>query len=74
MRMLGTDHLLEDRQRPLIERSGPRKLALGLKQDGEVVETRRRIGMLGADHLLVDRQRPPIQRLGLAQTVRGPQQ
>ena len=28
-----------------------------LKQDGEIVEARRRIGMLGAEHLLADRQR-----------------
>jgi hypothetical protein len=54
--MLGAEHLLVDRQRALVERSRRRQIALGLKQEGEVVEARRRIGMLGAEHLLPDRQ------------------
>ena len=56
VRMLGTEHLLVDRQRALEERPRPRKVALGLQQAGEVVEARRRIGMSGRD-LLADRQR-----------------
>ena len=55
--MLGAEHLLVDRQRALEERPRRRKVALVLKQDGEVVEARRRIGMLGAEYLLADRQR-----------------
>ncbi len=42
--MLGAERLLADRQRALIERPRPRKDALGLKQAGEVVGARRRIG------------------------------
>ena len=55
--MLGAEQLLADRQRALEERSRPHKVALVLKQAGEVVEARRRIGMLGAEQLLTDRQR-----------------
>ena len=55
--MLGAERLLADRQRALVERPRHRKLALGLKQAGEVAEARRRIGMLGAERLLADRQR-----------------
>ena len=40
-----------------IERPRAGEVALGLKQAGEVVEARRRIGMLGAERLLADRQR-----------------
>ena len=55
--MLGAEHLFAYRQRALEERPRPRKVALSLEQDGEVVEARRRIGMLGAEHLFADRQR-----------------
>ena len=52
--MLGTEHLFADRQRALEERPRPRKVALGLEQEGEVVEAFRRIGMLRAERLFAD--------------------
>ena len=52
MGMLGAERLFTDRQRPLEERPRPGKVALSLKQEGEVVEARRRKGMLGAERLL----------------------
>ena len=55
--MLGAERLLADRQGALEERPRRREVALVLKQDGEVVEARRRIGMVGAERLLADRQR-----------------
>ena len=45
-RMLGPKRLLADRQSPLEKRPRFRKVALSLKQEGEVVESRGRIGML----------------------------
>jgi hypothetical protein len=45
--MLGAEHLLSQYQRAFQERSRRCKVTLILKQDGEVVEARRRIGMLG---------------------------
>ena len=60
--MLGAERLLADRQRALVERPRASEVALGLKQIGEVVEARRRIGMLGAERLLADRQRALIER------------
>ena len=55
--MLGAERLLADRQRALEERPRAGEVALGLKQEGEVVEARRGVGMLGAERLLADRQR-----------------
>ena len=55
--MVGAERLLADRQRALEERPRPGEIALGLKQEGEVVEAHRRIGMVGAERLLADRQR-----------------
>ena len=52
--MLGTEHLLVNRERALKERPRPGKVALILKQRGEVVEAHRRLGMLGAGYLFVD--------------------
>ena len=60
--MLGAERLLVDRQRALIERPCPGQVALGPKQLGEVVDTRRRIGMFGAERLLADRQRALFER------------
>ena len=60
--MIGAERLFPDRQRALEERSRSRKVALGLKQAGKVVEASRRIGMLGAERLLADRQRPLEER------------
>ena len=51
-----------NRQRALVERPRPRKVTEGMKQDSEVVEARRRIGMLGAERLLADRQCALTQR------------
>ena len=60
--MLGAERLFAYRQRALEERPRPRKVALVLEQDGEVVEARRRIGMLGAEHLFAYRQRALVER------------
>ena len=46
--MLGAERLLADRQRALIKRPRAGEVALlGLKQQGEVVEARRRMGCSG---------------------------
>src|ERR1700674_2147674 len=60
--MLRAERLLADRQCAVVERPRSRKVALSLKQAGEVAEVRRRFGMLGAVHLLVDRQRAVVER------------
>src|SRR5262249_40924330 len=67
-------HLLMDRQRALKERPRPRKVTLGLKQDGEVVEALRRSGMLGTEHLLADRQRALTELPGPRKVALGPKQ
>ncbi len=54
--MLGSKHLLADRQGALLKGPCSGKVTLGLKQEGEVVEARRGIWMLGSIHLLADRQ------------------
>jgi hypothetical protein len=36
---MGAEHLFDDRQRAFVERPRRREVALGLKHDGEVVET-----------------------------------
>jgi hypothetical protein len=54
--------LLADCQRPFLERPRPRKVTLVPKQQGELPEARRRIGMLGAEHLLADRQCTLVER------------
>lgn len=58
-----------DCQRALIERPRARKIALVLKQIGEVVEARGRILVLGAEHLLIDRQHPLKERPRPAETA-----
>ena len=60
--MFGAERLLADRQRPLVERPRAGEVALGLKQDGEVVEARGGVGMLGSERLLADRQRSLVER------------
>src|SRR6266511_2838488 len=55
--MVRAGHFFMYRHRALKERPRPRKVALVVKQKGEVVEARRRVGMLGAEHLLAYRQR-----------------
>jgi hypothetical protein len=55
--VLGAQRLLPDRQRALEHRSRRRKVALGLEQEGKIVEARSGGRMLGAEHLFVDRQR-----------------
>ena len=54
--MIPSKNLVSYRQRALEERLRPSKVALVMKEIGEVIEARRRIGMLGAERLLVDRQ------------------
>jgi hypothetical protein len=55
-RMLGAQRLFVDRQRTLLERPRPRKVALEVEQVGEVFEAWQRIGMLGAERLFADCQ------------------
>src|SRR6266481_6351709 len=54
--MLPTERVLEDRKRTLDERPRSRKVALGLKHEGKIVEARRRCGMLRPERVLTDRQ------------------
>ena len=63
--MLGTEGLLPDAERALIERLGLRVLALGIVKHRQVVEARGHIGMLGTEGLLPDGERALIERLGL---------
>ncbi len=46
--MLEAEHLLVDRQRTLVERPRPHKVALDLKQAGKIAETRGYLDMLGS--------------------------
>ena len=69
--MLGPEGLLEDRQRPLIERLGLGVPALGLVEQGQVVEALGHVRVLGPEGLLEDRQRPLIKRLGLGVPALG---
>ena len=62
--MLGAERLFADRQRALVKRPRPGKVALVAEQIGEIVEARRRIGMLGAERLFADRQ-------GIAEKLRS---
>ena len=62
--MVGAERLLPDRQGALEERPGCGEVALVLKQHGEVVEARRRIGMVGAERPLADRQGALEERSG----------
>ena len=55
--MLRATRLFTDRQRSLVERPRPRKVALGLQEDAKVVEALGRSGMLGPERLFADRQR-----------------
>src|SRR5215475_2727011 len=59
MWMFGAEHLLAGRQRTLVQRLRPRKVALLVKHASEVVEAQRRRGMLGSERLLADRQHVP---------------
>ena len=74
--MLGAEHPFLDRQRSLVKRACPRKVALDLKQEGEVVEAPRRIGMLEAERLFADRQRaleerPSLRKVALVLSQEG---
>ena len=70
--MIGTQRLLPDRQRPLVQRLGVGVTALILVEDGQIVQDCRYVGMVGAERLLLDRQRPLVQRLGLRITALTP--
>src|SRR5208282_6494082 len=59
--MRGAERLFADRQLPLDERPRPRKVALGVKQEGKIDEARGGI-MVGAERLLADRQRALVKR------------
>ena len=62
VRMLGTLHLLADRQRALQARLRRRQVTLVHEQVGEVVEARRGVRMTGAEYLLADCQRALLER------------
>jgi len=57
VRMLGTEYLLADRQRALVERLRPRTIALGLKQAREVNEGHGGVRVLCAAHLAISNAR-----------------
>ena len=63
--MVGTERLLADRQRSLVERLGLGVAALVSVQLSQVVQRLRDIGMVGTERLLADRQRALVERLGL---------
>ena len=52
--MCGTACFLVDTKGALEEWPRPYEVALGVKQEGEVVEARRRVGMLGAEHFIAN--------------------
>ena len=60
--MIGTERLLPDRQRPLVERARRRELARSPEEIGQVVEAGRHLRMIGAQRLLPDRQRALVAR------------
>src|SRR5689334_13880546 len=64
IRVLGPDELLEDRQRPLIERPPRRKLTLLVQQGREIVEAVRGIEVVFAQDLRANGQRSLEQRPG----------
>ena len=63
--MVGTERLLADRQRALVERLGLGVAALVLVQLRQIVQAVATSGMVGTERLLVDRQRALVERLGL---------
>ena len=63
--MLRAEHLLLDRQAPVVERLRLRVAPLRLVEHSEVIERGRDLGMLRAEHLLLDRQAPVVERLRL---------
>ncbi len=60
--MLGAERFLPDRQGALEQRPRAGKVALRLKQSGEVLEALRGVGMLGAERFLPDRQGALVKR------------
>ncbi len=69
--MLGPVDLLEDRQRPLVERLSLGVVALGSVELRQVVEALGHIRVLGSEGLLPDRQRAFVERLGLRVVALG---
>ena len=72
--MLWAERLLADRHRALVERPRASEVALGPKQEGEVVKAHRGVGMLGAERLFVDRQRALEERPRAGKVTLGPKQ
>ena len=64
--MFGSEGLLLDRERALIEWLGPGVVALGLVQPGEAIERVGDARMLGPEGLLPDREGALVERLGRA--------
>jgi hypothetical protein len=58
VRMLRSEHLFADRQRPRVKRTRSLIVALRAKQESEIVEALRRIWMLRSEDFFPDRQCP----------------
>ena len=55
--MVGSERLLVDRQRSLVERLGVGVATVTHVEHSQVVQRSRDVGMVGAEHLFFDRQR-----------------
>ena len=62
--MIGTERLLSDRQRALVERLGLGIATLVVVKRRQIVQRCRDIGMIGTERLFPDRQRALVERLG----------
>jgi len=63
--VIGPEHVLPDRQGPLIERLGIGVAGLCLVECGQIVQRRRDRGVIGTKRFLEDRQRPLVEWLGI---------
>ncbi len=69
--MVGSQSVLVDRQRTLVERLSLGVAALGVIKRRQVVEARGHVGVLRAQRLLPDRQPPLIEGLGIGVLALG---
>ena len=69
--MLRPEHFLPDRQSPLKKGLGDGKLAFGLVQFREIVESRNDVRMLGSERLFRDGKRADIERFGEPEHAQG---
>jgi len=69
--MVGVEHLLSDRVGALEERPRAGEVALGLKQNRQIIGASRRIGMVRAEDLFSDRQGALTERLRAGEIALG---